>query len=158
MRNREKHYAKVRQQKAVRLLEHRRLLAKYFSENPCVDCGETDIRCLEFDHRDPAKKRQGVAALVRSGMPWRTIMAEIEKCDVRCANCHRRRTGEMFGSWRQEVWAVASKEMAREAFERLRRVTAESGREIRDPGTTWWNEKDPLEDATFDDWPLDEAL
>jgi hypothetical protein len=32
--------------------------------------------------------------------PWRRVLVEIEKCDVRCANCHRKRTAQQFG-WRK---------------------------------------------------------
>jgi hypothetical protein len=32
--------------------------------------------------------------------PWSRVLLEIEKCDVRCANCHRRRTAQQYG-WRK---------------------------------------------------------
>jgi hypothetical protein len=52
---------------------------------------------LEFDHlRD---KRATVSVLLRDA-EWATVMAEIAKCEVRCANCHRRRTHQRFGSYR----------------------------------------------------------
>ncbi|GAT73927.1 hypothetical protein [Microbacterium hydrocarbonoxydans] len=39
--------------------------------------------------------------LVRNGHPAATIIAEIDKCDVRCRNCHAIVTYErMGGSWR----------------------------------------------------------
>jgi hypothetical protein len=31
---------------------------------------------------------------------WATILAEIEKCEVVCANCHRRRTAARMGYFR----------------------------------------------------------
>jgi hypothetical protein len=50
---------------------------------------------LEFDHlRD---KRANVSSLVQNG-ELRRIRGEIEKCDVVCANCHRRRTARR-GNW-----------------------------------------------------------
>ena len=56
-------------------------------ENGCVDCGYREHpAALQFDHRDRATKLFTIAkGLTRSK---RAILAEIAKCDVRCANCH----------------------------------------------------------------------
>ena len=56
----------------------------------CADCGERDPVVLDFDHREGSDKLGDVATM--TGGPWRTIEAEVAKCDVVCANCHRRRT------------------------------------------------------------------
>ena len=53
---------------------------------------------MDFDHRDGRTKRYTVGAMATRS--WRTVAAEIAKCDVRCANCHVRRTAEMF-KWRK---------------------------------------------------------
>ena len=82
--------------------DNKRRLAEYLLSHPCVDCGEADIRVLDFDHLDATKKRANVSKMLRS-FSWRTIEAEILKCDVVCANCHRRRTSERDGWWRQSV-------------------------------------------------------
>lgn len=48
---------------------------------------------LEFDHRDPATKDENIAdAISRRGWGLPRLQAEVDKCDVRCCNCHRRRT------------------------------------------------------------------
>lgn len=78
-----------------------RLLA-YLMAHPCVDCGNDDPRVLEFDHREPDDKRASVAMMTRKGAAWATVLEEMAKCDVRCANCHRIRTYEQFGSHRAE--------------------------------------------------------
>jgi hypothetical protein len=68
---------------------------EYLQKNSCVDCGESDIVVLEFDHiRD---KKYNISHMVRSGMAWSKVQEEISKCEVRCANCHRRRTAQQFG-------------------------------------------------------------
>jgi hypothetical protein len=71
----------------------------YLAEHPCVDCGEVDALVLEFDHVDPAKKRKTIHKLVHQAYSWAAVAAEIQQCEVRCANCHRRRTAAQF------VWA-----------------------------------------------------
>lgn len=59
------------------------------TERGCADCGESDPIVLEFDHlRD---KEFDISSGGR-GVAWSRIEAEILKCDVVCANCHRRRT------------------------------------------------------------------
>lgn len=73
----------------------KRWVKEYLLEHPCVDCGNTDIRVLEFDHREPAKKSFTICRKVCSdGVSLLTLAKEVAKCDVRCANCHRIRTKE----------------------------------------------------------------
>lgn len=71
-------------------------LVQYLSSHPCVDCGERDPVVLEFDHI--VEKIDDIATLVSRGFSWRSISQEIEKCEVRCANCHRRVTAKR-GRW-----------------------------------------------------------
>lgn len=57
----------------------------------CIDCGyRLDARALDFDHRDPELKVAGIPQLIL--LDWETVLREIAKCDIRCANCHRIRT------------------------------------------------------------------
>jgi hypothetical protein len=74
---------------------NRALLLSYLLEHPCIDCGQRDPVVLDFDHRDPSSKRSEVGRLAAT-KPWPQVKAEIEKCDVRCANCHRKRTARQF--------------------------------------------------------------
>ena len=68
----------------------RQILWNYLKEHPCVDCSEDDPLVLEFDHI--SNKFQEISDLIRNGYNVETIFKEIEKCEVRCANCHRRKT------------------------------------------------------------------
>ncbi len=84
-------------------------LAHYLTEHPCVDCGNADVRVLDFDHRPEFDKRDDVMSLVRDGNSRRTIDAEIAKCDVRCRNCHAIVTLERAGdNWRSRAARDAS--------------------------------------------------
>ena len=94
-RHRAKYLEKAhRSRRGVRAKNDQRILS-YLLAHPCVDCGETDPLVLDFDHRDPATKSNEVSRIVYY-RPWRVVLEEIEKCDVRCANCHRRKTARQF--------------------------------------------------------------
>lgn len=58
---------------------------------PCMDCGiQYPPYVMDLDHRDPGQKLFTVAQ-IRAGSSEK-LLAEIAKCDVVCANCHRIRT------------------------------------------------------------------
>jgi hypothetical protein len=56
----------------------------------CARCPETHPSCLDFHHRNPKTKLFKVGGAAPSGMPREKVMAEIAKCVVLCANCHRK--------------------------------------------------------------------
>lgn len=58
----------------------------------CVDCGVRDLVVLEFDH--VGTKTSTVMSLAWRQKSLGRIRAEIAECEVRCCNCHRRRTAE----------------------------------------------------------------
>lgn len=59
-----------------------------------MDCGEADPIVLDFDHVR-GEKLDNVASLITGAGKFSRLMTEIEKCDVRCANCHRRKTARL---------------------------------------------------------------
>jgi len=77
-------------------VENRREVLSYLETHACVDCGKADPIVLEFDHRDRAQKLTEVGGMMLNKR-WARVRAEIDKCDVRCVNCHRRRTARDFG-------------------------------------------------------------
>jgi hypothetical protein len=94
-RNRHKHLHKVRAVRDKASANNRARTWSYLAQHPCVDCGEKDPVVLEFDHlRD---KLKDIGYMVTAGFTWSTIELEIAKCEVRCANCHRRRTARVQG-------------------------------------------------------------
>jgi cytochrome c553 len=64
----------------------------------CVDCGLRELVVLEFDHI--GTKSAMVMRLVRNEASLAKIDREIAECEVRCANCHRRRTATTLGHHR----------------------------------------------------------
>lgn len=72
-------------------------VVEYLKTHPCVDCGESDPIVLEFDHIK--KKTKSISDMIRGAFSLDVIENEIKKCEVRCANCHRKRTAKQF-NWR----------------------------------------------------------
>jgi formate-dependent nitrite reductase cytochrome c552 subunit len=69
-------------------------------EVPCADCrGRFAGHQMDFDHRDPGQKRFNLSS-ARAGLKNRAeLLAEVAKCDVVCANCHRVRTRRQHRMW-----------------------------------------------------------
>ncbi len=78
----------------------REYLWKLLNESPCVDCGLIDPVVMEFDHRPDEQKLYNIGAMVGNTYSQATLLAEIAKCDIVCANCHRHRTNSRSGWWR----------------------------------------------------------
>ena len=83
---------------------NREWVIEYLKAHPCVDCGEADIRVLEFDHVNREDKVAELGVMVGSGWSLRRITIEVSKCEVRCANCHRIRTVSQLG-WFKSIGA-----------------------------------------------------
>lgn len=87
-RNKEKYLAKTKAQRAA----GRAYVAKVKAHAKCVDCGINDWRVLDFDHLPEFEKGADVSKLANSGASIATIKAEMDKCEIVCANCHRIRS------------------------------------------------------------------
>jgi len=79
-----------------------------------MDCGEDDPIVLEFDHLPEFEKKFNIShAISGSTRSWRLIKSEIDKCEVVCSNCHKRRTARR-GNYKKHlapVMAVPSKQL-----------------------------------------------
>jgi hypothetical protein len=95
--NRQRYIDQARERKQALALERTSYLIEYFASHPCIDCGETNPVVLEFDHLADKSFDIGQSLPYRS---WESILDEIAKCEVVCANCHRRRTATRRGSLR----------------------------------------------------------
>lgn len=93
------HYKKNVSQYTESNKKHRNSRRKVFYEwmksKSCVDCGNSDIRVLEFDHINREDKSFNISTKV-SELSFETLMKEIEKCEIVCANCHKIRTAGQF--------------------------------------------------------------
>lgn len=88
--NKDKHIKKVKEVREKYRSKVDLLIKQFLQANPCIDCGNNDIRVLEFDHI--GEKSFGLASVKRRGFSLKKIKEEIDKCEVRCANCHRIKT------------------------------------------------------------------
>src|ERR1035437_6516884 len=94
-------YQKVKDRQLAQREIKRLIVCDYLSDNPCIDCGQSDIIVLDFDHRGDDHKVSGVVAMMNNGCSPGRMIGEIAKCDIRCANCHRKKTISSFdGTYR----------------------------------------------------------
>lgn len=56
----------------------------------CARCTETNSVCLDFHHINPKEKKYLIPRMVQNGLSKATILKEISKCILLCANCHRK--------------------------------------------------------------------
>ena len=102
--NRKAVLSAMKRMRARRVLQ----LLQYLRCHPCVDCGEQDPIVLDFDHVR-GRKRFSISWAMTS-VRWSLVLQEIKKCDVRCANCHRRKTARERRSLRYVLRVVDEKE------------------------------------------------
>ena len=77
--------------KAKRASEELKAFVDSLKRGPCSDCGKRfNPWQMDFDHRDRETKVSHISRLWRFGRS--KLLAELEKCDLVCANCHRDRT------------------------------------------------------------------
>jgi hypothetical protein len=86
---------RVMSQKKKRRKDSQDFLVEYLQNHPCVDCGISDILVLEFDH--VKGKKRNVSRLLGEGCSVDRLKEELNLCEVRCCNCHRRKTLSRLG-------------------------------------------------------------
>ena len=99
-----KYFQSTKEKAAIRKKDYKRIARQwvwdYLKQHSCVDCGEKDPVVLEFDHQ--GGKRLAVSEMIGGGYSLISIGEEIGKCEVRCANCHRRKTAKDF-NWYKDL-------------------------------------------------------
>lgn len=114
--NKQYYIDKARKRNIQTRLRNRETVIQWLRANPCVDCGNDDIEVLQFDHRDPEIKEANIAQMMTGSHG--KLCAEILKCDIRCANCHTKKTRRQLGWWHEAV---------------IEAVAIETGVEMPDP-------------------------
>lgn len=92
--------AERRKMLSLRITRRRRVLklqAIEYKGGKCSRCGyDKSVAALEFHHLDPKQKERGIGN--GRTISWDRVKAEIEKCVLVCANCHR----EIHEEWKSE--------------------------------------------------------
>lgn len=97
-KNRVVQMPRIRRNRRKRHREIEQRIWDILLKSACVDCGETDLAVLHFDHL--GDKVDDISTMWRRRRSWDSIALEIARCEVRCANCHARKTARELGSYR----------------------------------------------------------
>ena len=97
LRNKERHTAYVRKSDQKRRIAVRSAVLAEKSK-PCKDCDtKYPHYVMQFDHARGTKSFE-ISKAVSGKRCIEVVLAEMEKCDVVCANCHAERT------WQRKHW------------------------------------------------------
>lgn len=102
-KHKERLLALARQNKKKRVEAKRDFVVNLLKQSSCIDCLESDLRVLDFDHINPSKKLGDVSRMIWDNTPLKVMKKEIDKCDIRCSNCHRKRTSEQFNWYKNSI-------------------------------------------------------
>ena len=95
--NRRRHKALVRDRRRRRRDRHRQIVLEAKAV-PCADCGvQYAPHVMDFDHRIGGEPKVSAVSAMVHVVGTEALLAEIAKCDVVCANCHRERTHKRAG-------------------------------------------------------------
>lgn len=90
-----------------RRIRNQIVVYEYLKTHPCTDCFNPNPVVLTFDHVRGVK-RANLSDMVKQSLGLKTIFEEIEKCEVRCFNCHMikdslRRGGRKWNALNAEI-------------------------------------------------------
>lgn len=100
----ELHLAQTADAKKARQHAAYRYVRDLKKRSACRDCAATDWRLLEFDHL--VEKYLGITEFLSQGPGTERLKRELDRCEIVCRNCHRRRTAIDQQSWRLDPDAV----------------------------------------------------
>jgi hypothetical protein len=91
--NKRKSHDKRNQYRRKQRRLNKKFVLTFLKEHGCTDCPEKDPIVLEFDHVTGIKTNN-ICTMIAEGRSLVTLADEIAKCEVRCANCHKRKTAK----------------------------------------------------------------
>lgn len=97
-KNKIQHKERVKNRKIKVSNRNKKIIFEYLKTHPCIECGETDPIVLEFDHLK--NKKRTISSIGIADNSEKLLKEEIEKCEVRCVKCHRRKTAKDFNYWK----------------------------------------------------------
>lgn len=87
-------YTKNSDRAKAKIIDRKRSLKQWFKELKstmrCARCPESNPVCLDFHHIDKDEKDLNLNSAINHGWSKQHILDEISKCEVLCANCHRK--------------------------------------------------------------------
>lgn len=83
--------------KAVTLSRQRcKIKAVNYKGGKCQHCGyNKSVKAMQFHHLDPKEKDFAISKYSKS---WETIVTELDKCILLCANCHAEEHEKIYSS------------------------------------------------------------
>lgn len=96
---------KTRAERKRQVHDKKQQIFAYLCAQECVLCGEDDPLVLEFDHLHD--KRADISKLIQSDCTWERLVDELDKCQVLCSNCHKRKTHMESNSYRYKLLMLA---------------------------------------------------
>jgi hypothetical protein len=88
LKNKEEIKARSYKRNKVQRVRNREFVMSIKEISECIDCGENNPLVLDFDHVK-GDKILAISDMSNKAYCIDTISKEMEKCEVRCANCHR---------------------------------------------------------------------
>lgn len=86
-------YSKNKQSELNHVKNRKKMIKMWFVQYKkglkCLNCGENHLATLEF-HHNSSNKENNISKMVSEGYSIKKIQDELKKCDVLCANCHRK--------------------------------------------------------------------
>jgi hypothetical protein len=86
--HRQRYPGRLDRSRLIKRRERKLEILAAIGQHQCLDCGNDDVRVLQFHHRDPAEKEFEVCNAISHHWEFARILVEARECDVVCANCH----------------------------------------------------------------------